>query len=150
MESKEGMSLAEFCYPMLQAWDWWHMYEANGVQIQIGGSDQFGNITTGIEGVKHVAKHHPHQDVRIPDEEEHWEPMGFTVPLLTTTTGEKFGKSAGNAVWLNPEMTPSFDLYAVRFNPYHCAFTFLTPSSTYYQHQMGTLSDFSNSSPSCH
>jgi len=113
MESKEGMSLAEFCYPMLQAWDWWHMYEANGIQIQIGGSDQFGNITTGVEGVKYVAKHHPHQDVRIPDEQEHWEPMGFTVPLLTTTSGEKFGKSAGNAVWLNPELTPAFDLYAV-------------------------------------
>lgn len=112
MESKEGMSLAEFCYPMLQAWDWWHMYESIGVQIQIGGSDQFGNITTGIEGVKHVAKTHPHHDVRISDEAKNWEPMGFTVPLLTTSSGQKFGKSAGNAVWLNPEMTPPFDLYA--------------------------------------
>src|ERR1700748_2727879 len=94
MESKDGMSLAEFYYPLLQAWDWWHMYDANAIQLQIGGSDQFGNIVTGVEGVKYVAKNHPHHDTRIPPEEENWEPMGFTVPLLTTSSGEKFGKSA--------------------------------------------------------
>jgi tyrosyl-tRNA synthetase len=112
MDSKDGMSLAEFCYPVLQAWDWWHMYQSIGVQVQIGGADQFGNIITGIEGVKYVAKSHPHHDVRVPEEEQNWEPMGFTTPLMTTSSGEKFGKSAGNAIWLNGEMTSPFDLYA--------------------------------------
>lgn len=88
------------------------MYQSTGVQVQIGGADQFGNIITGIEGVKHVAKSHPHQDFRVAENEENWEPMGFTTPLMTTSSGEKFGKSAGNAVWLNGEMTPPFDLYA--------------------------------------
>jgi tyrosyl-tRNA synthetase len=115
MESGDGMSLAEFFYPVLQAWDWWHMYQSINVQVQIGGADQFGNIITGIEGVKHVAKTHPHDDVRVPPEEENWEPLGFTTPLLTTSSGEKFGKSAGNAVWLDQEMTSPFDLYAVSF-----------------------------------
>jgi tyrosyl-tRNA synthetase len=114
MESGDGMSFAEFSYPIVQAWDWWHMYSSIGVQLQIGGADQYGNIISGIDGVKHMAKNHPHQDIRVPDEAEDWEPMGLTVPLLTTSSGEKFGKSAGNAVWLSQEMTSAFDLYAVR------------------------------------
>jgi tyrosyl-tRNA synthetase len=113
MESGTGMSLSEFCYPLLQAWDWWEMYKSTGVQVQIGGSDQFGNILTGIEGVKHVLKTHPHQDFRISEDAENWEPMGMTTPLLTNSAGEKLGKSAGNAIWLDREMTGPFELYAV-------------------------------------
>jgi tyrosyl-tRNA synthetase len=120
MESGDGMSFAEFSYPVVQAWDWWHMYTSLGVQLQIGGADQYGNIISGIDGVKHIAKTHPHQDVRIPEEEENWEPMGLTVPLLTTSSGEKFGKSAGNAIWLSQEMTSAVDLYAVCFPQIHC------------------------------
>src|ERR1700759_619824 len=105
MESGEGMSLSEFCYPLLQAWDWWEMYKSTGVQVQIGGADQFGNILTGAEGVKHVLKTHPHHDFRINEDSEHWEPMGMTTPLLTSASGEKFGKSAGNAIWLDRELT---------------------------------------------
>jgi tyrosyl-tRNA synthetase len=113
MESGAGMSLSEFCYPLLQAWDWWEMYKATGVQVQIGGADQFGNILTGAEGVKHVLKTHPHQDFRISEDAENWEPMGMTTPLLTSSSGEKFGKSAENAIWLDREMTGPFELYAV-------------------------------------
>ena len=105
------MSFAEFTYPLLQAWDWWHMYHTKGVQIQIGGSDQFGNIIAGIDAIKYIAKNHPDPDVRQESEEEKLTPFGFTVPLLTTATGQKFGKSAGNAIWLDKEMTSSFDLY---------------------------------------
>jgi tyrosyl-tRNA synthetase len=108
----DGMSFAEFSYPILQAWDWWHMYTSLDIQMQIGGADQFGNIISGVEAVKHLARHHPHQDIRVPDDATHWEPIGMTVPLLTTSSGEKFGKSAGNAVWLNQTMTSPFDLYA--------------------------------------
>jgi tyrosyl-tRNA synthetase len=117
MESGEGMSLSEFCYPLLQAWDWWEMYKSTGVQIQIGGADQFGNILTGAEGVKHVLRTHPHQDLRVNEDSEHWEPMGMTTPLLTSASGEKFGKSAGNAIWLDRELTGPFELYAVRLPP---------------------------------
>jgi len=114
MESGDGMSFSEFCYPILQGWDWWHMYHTKGIQMQIGGSDQFGNIVSGIESVKYIAKNHPDPDVRQEGGvHELNTPYGFTVPLLTTASGAKFGKSAGNAIWLDQQMTSSFDLYGV-------------------------------------
>jgi tyrosyl-tRNA synthetase len=110
MKKGDGMSFAEFTYPILQAWDWWTMYQANKIQMQIGGSDQFGNITAGIDAVKYIATNHPDPVVR--DEiKDHGPPFGFTVPLLTTSSGQKFGKSAGNAIWLDKEQTSSFELY---------------------------------------
>ncbi|KAL3419830.1 Tyrosine-tRNA ligase, mitochondrial [Phlyctema vagabunda] len=110
MANGDGMSFAEFTYPILQGWDWWHMYHTKGIQMQIGGADQYGNITAGIDAVKYVSKHHHHPDVRKAIG-KHAPPIGFTVPLLTTSSGAKFGKSAGNAVWLDKAMTSSFDLY---------------------------------------
>ena len=90
------------------------MYEAQGIQLQIGGSDQFGNIVAGIDAVKHIAKNHPDPDIRQEGGvHELNTPYGFTVPLLTTASGVKFGKSAGNAIWLDPQMTSLFDLYGV-------------------------------------
>ena len=72
------------------------MYQNQNVQIQIGGADQFGNIITGIEALKHLLKR---QAGAMQEHDRHPVPlMGFTVPLLTTSSGEKFGKSAGNAV----------------------------------------------------
>lgn len=123
METGDGMSFAEFTYPLIQAWDWWELYQ-KGVQIQIGGADQFGNILAGAEAVKHISKTEPEwltrtqegENVSTPKEKSMAvtnDPMGFTVPLLTTASGEKFGKSAGNAVWLNPDLTSSFNLYQV-------------------------------------
>jgi tyrosyl-tRNA synthetase len=110
MSKGDGMSYAEFSYPLMQAWDWWHMYHSKGIQMQIGGSDQYGNITAGIAAIKYISSHHPDPYVRG---QAHavGEPMGFTVPLLTTSSGQKFGKSAGNAIWLDSSMTSSFDLY---------------------------------------
>jgi tyrosyl-tRNA synthetase len=122
MTHGDGMSFAEFTYPLIQAWDWWEMFQ-KGVQIQIGGADQFGNILQGAEAVKSAAKNKVEwlekvelemkntQELDKPDLSE--EPMGFTVPLLTTANGEKFGKSAGNAMWLDASMTSVFELYAV-------------------------------------
>lgn len=104
------MSFAEFTYPIMQAWDWWHMFHTKGINMQIGGSDQFGNITAGIDAVKYISTHHPDPVVRC-QASAVGEPFGFTVPLLTTSSGQKFGKSAGNAVWLDNEMTSTFDLY---------------------------------------
>lgn len=114
MTQGDGMSFAEFSYPLLQAWDWWHMYTTFGVQVQVGGSDQYGNIIAGMDAISYMSEHH--QDMNYVEEKTgHTEalPYGVTVPLLTTASGAKFGKSAGNAVWLDPNMTSSFDLYGV-------------------------------------
>ncbi|OCK85189.1 tyrosyl-tRNA synthetase mitochondrial precursor [Lepidopterella palustris CBS 459.81] len=111
LQSGDGMSFAEFCYPLLQAWDWWMMYHRNGIQLQIGGSDQYGNICAGIDAVNHIRKTHHDPAVRQEKDEPLMQPYGITTPLLTTPSGEKFGKSAGNAVWLDPEMLSSFKLY---------------------------------------
>ena len=104
------MSFAEFTYPLLQGWDFWHMYSKNGVQMQVGGSDQYGNIVSGIEIVKTVRDTEPAEHFKISND---WtsDPIGFTVPLLTDSSGAKFGKSAGNAVWLDHSLTSPFDLY---------------------------------------
>lgn len=98
----------------MQAWDYWYLYQ-RGVQVQVGGSDQYGNILFGIEGVKNMIKHHGGDEfkVRPGEDPDLLKPMGLTTPLLTTASGEKIGKSAGNAVWLDPEMTSSYDLYQV-------------------------------------
>lgn len=111
MESGEGMAISEFSYPLFQAYDWWNMYHTKGVQMQIGGSDQYGNICAGMDAVSHMRKirrldasHQEAEDPRLAA-------YGLTTPLLTTATGEKFGKSAGNAVWLDKTMMNSFDLY---------------------------------------
>lgn len=113
------MSFAEFTYPLLQSWDWWHMYHTKDIQIQVGGSDQFGNILAGIDAINYIRFNHFDPEIRhdIKKMRAHEAslktPMGFTVPLLTTKSGEKFGKSAGNAVWLDRELTSAFDLYQV-------------------------------------
>ncbi|KAH6657158.1 tRNA synthetase class I [Truncatella angustata] len=109
-ENNEGMPLDEFIYPLLQGWDWWEMFQSKGVLMQIGGSDQYGNIVTGVDAVKYLRDTEPNPERRLPNKLEHT-PVGFTVPLLTDSSGAKFGKSAGNAVWLDPFMTSSFDLY---------------------------------------
>lgn len=119
MEKGDGMSFAEFTYPLLQGWDWWHMFANHGVQLQVGGSDQYGNIVAGMDAIKHITLNNPEtlegKDMldasgKLKDE---LSPMGITVPLLTTASGEKFGKSAGNAIWLDKNMTSPFDLYGV-------------------------------------
>ncbi|KAI1459916.1 hypothetical protein F4805DRAFT_419130 [Annulohypoxylon moriforme] len=110
MEKGDGMSLAELIYPFLQGWDFWMLFKRNGVRMQIGGSDQYGNIVSGVESVKLIRDTEPQESIKFPDDPFHT-PVGFTTPLLTDSAGNKFGKSAGNAVWLDPFMTSSFDLY---------------------------------------
>lgn len=129
MENGDGMSFADFSYPLLQAWDWWELFK-RGTQIQIGGADQFGNILAGVEAIKAMKKVeavHFESDASFQshvgskltaslnkpasNSSNINEPIGFTVPLLTTSAGVKFGKSEGNAIWLDEEMTSNFDLY---------------------------------------
>ncbi|XP_004446653.1 tyrosine--tRNA ligase, mitochondrial [Dasypus novemcinctus] len=94
--SPEGMSLAEFLYQVLQAYDFYHLFQRYGCRVQLGGSDQLGNIMSGYEFIHKMTG----EDV-----------FGITVPLITSTTGAKLGKSAGNAVWLNRDKTSPFELY---------------------------------------
>ncbi|XP_068802170.1 tyrosine--tRNA ligase, mitochondrial [Struthio camelus] len=96
LRSAEGMSLAEFLYPALQAYDFLHLHRHHGCRVQLGGADQMGNIMSGYELVTKVTG----EDV-----------FGITVPLITSTTGDKLGKTAGNAVWLNRDKTSPFELY---------------------------------------
>lgn len=112
MTEGDGMSFAEFTYPLIQGWDFWHLYNKNGVQMQIGGSDQYGNIVSGIEIVKTIRETETADHLRVPTDWTH-EPVGFTVPLLTDSSGAKFGKSAGNAVWLDETRTSVSDFYQV-------------------------------------
>lgn len=110
LEDGSGMSFAEFCYPLMQAWDWFELIRQRGVLMQIGGSDQYGNILTGASCVKACIANETDPEDKLPTG-PHDQPIGFTVPLLTDSSGVKFGKSAGNALWLDPFKTSPYDLY---------------------------------------
>ena len=113
-----GITFAEFTYTLLQGYDFMHLYETKGVTMQVAGSDQWGNITTGIELInKKLDK----------------TAYAFTMPLILDSTGKKFGKSEGNALWLNKEKTSSYTLYQYFINStddkveeYLKVFTFLS------------------------
>ena len=114
-----GITFAEFSYTLMQGYDFLHMYETMGCIMQVEGSDQWGNITTGIELIK-----------KIKGEDA----FAFTMPLILDANGKKFGKSEGNALWLNKDKTSSYELYQYLINTddskvleYLKVFTFLTP-----------------------
>ncbi len=96
LASESGISYTEFSYMTLQAYDFLHLFDAEGCVLQAGGSDQWGNITAGIELIRKLRGAAA---------------CGLTFPLLTTVTGEKFGKSAGNAIWLDRERTRPWDMF---------------------------------------
>ena len=96
MESDEGMSFTEFCYQILQGYDFLHLYKTYGCTLQVGGSDQWGNITAGTELVRRVLG----QEV-----------FGMTFPLVCDSAGKKFGKSEGNAIFLDARKTSVYDFY---------------------------------------
>jgi tyrosyl-tRNA synthetase len=91
-----GISFTEFTYMLLQAYDFLELRRRDGVTLQLGGSDQWGNITAGIELIRRVDGADAH---------------GLTVPLVTTTSGTKFGKTESGAVWLDPERTSPYAFY---------------------------------------
>jgi tyrosyl-tRNA synthetase len=86
------------------------MYNKLGIQMQIGGSDQYGNIVAGCDALKIIRDTEEAPHAKMPSGWQN-DPLGFTVPLLTDSSGAKFGKSAGNAVWLDEFKTSPFDLY---------------------------------------
>ncbi|MCC5831721.1 MAG: tyrosine--tRNA ligase [Chlamydiales bacterium] len=96
LASEEGISYTEFSYQMLQAYDFLHLFKEHQVALQIGGSDQWGNITAGTELVRKITGETVY---------------GMTFPLLTRSDGKKFGKSEGGAIWLNPDRLSVYDFY---------------------------------------
>ncbi len=98
-----GISFTEFSYQIIQSIDFLHLYKEEGVRLQIGGSDQWGNITAGLDLIRRK-------------EGSEAKAFGLTIPLLLKADGTKFGKSAGDAVWLDPEKTTPYEFYQFWFN----------------------------------
>ncbi|WP_421380539.1 tyrosine--tRNA ligase [Bacillus salacetis] len=98
-----GISYTEFTYTILQAMDFNHLYENYNCKLQIGGSDQWGNITTGLELIRRTR-------------EEESKAFGFTIPLVTKADGTKFGKTESGAIWLDPEKTSPYEFYQFWIN----------------------------------
>jgi tyrosyl-tRNA synthetase len=102
LNSENGISYTEFSYALLQSYDYYHLHKEYGVDLQIGGSDQWGNITGGIDYVRRTTG-----DLVY----------GLTMQLIVDkATGIKFGKSMGNAVWLDSKLTSPYELYQFWFN----------------------------------
>nr|WP_279389212.1 tyrosine--tRNA ligase [Scopulibacillus darangshiensis] len=97
-----GISYTEFSYMMLQSFDYLNLYEKENCRLQIGGSDQWGNITAGLELVRREG----HEE----------QAFGLTFPLITKSDGTKFGKSAGGAIWLDSDKTSPYELYQFWIN----------------------------------
>ena len=91
-----GISYTEFSYMLLQAYDFVELRRRHGVTVQVGGSDQWGNITAGADLIRRMDGAHAH---------------GLTFPLLTTASGQKFGKTEGGAVWLDPQRTSAYQFF---------------------------------------
>ena len=98
-----GISFTEFAYTLIQGIDYNHLYNHHNCRIQVGGSDQWGNITTGLEVIR---KTH----------EEETKAFGITIPLVTKADGTKFGKTAGGAVWLDGQKTSPYEFYQFWIN----------------------------------
>lgn len=100
---ENGISFTEFSYQILQAIDFYILNRDHGVQMQIGGADQWGNITAGIDLIHRL-------------EGQERPAFGLTIPLMLKADGTKFGKSAGGAVWLDPEKTSPYEFYQFWIN----------------------------------
>lgn len=114
LKSEHGLGFNEFSYQVLQAYDFWHLFKNEKVNLQIGGNDQWGNITAGVDLISRLQKHF--NRVSKPKDKGEEPSFGMTVPLLTTPTGEKFGKSAGNAIFINEKLTTPYQLYQYFIN----------------------------------
>lgn len=98
-----GISFTEFTYTIMQGMDFKLLYEKYGCKLQIGGSDQWGNITTGLELIRKMTS-------------EDSKAFGMTIPLVTKADGTKFGKTEGGAIWLDPKKTSPYEFYQFWIN----------------------------------
>lgn len=126
-EEGEGMSFTEFTYQLIQGYDFYHLHKQHNCLLQMGGSDQWGNITTGTELVRRL---------NVNTEGEGAKAFALTTPLITKADGSKFGKSEGGNVWLTADKTSPYKFYQFWFNAtdvdaekYIKIFTFLDKST---------------------
>jgi tyrosyl-tRNA synthetase len=101
LETEEGISFTEFSYPLLQAYDYLVLFDRHGCTLQMGGSDQWGNIVAGIDLIRRLRSARAH---------------GLVFPLVTTAAGVKFGKTEAGAVWLDPKLTSPYRFYQFWLN----------------------------------
>jgi tyrosyl-tRNA synthetase len=95
-DAREGMSFTEFTYQLIQGYDFMHLYRTKGCRLQMGGSDQWGNITTGVELIRRI---------------DGGTAFGLTCPLITKADGGKFGKTEQGNIWLDPKYTSPYKFY---------------------------------------
>jgi tyrosyl-tRNA synthetase len=107
-----GISYTEFTYQLLQGYDFYHLYKNRGVKLQMGGSDQWGNITTGTELIRRKEAN----DGSDNNEDAQYSAYALTTPLVTKSDGTKFGKSEAGNVWLDPDMTSPYEFYQFWIN----------------------------------
>jgi len=126
-----GITFAEFSYMLLQGFDFVHLFDEKNCIMQVAGSDQWGNITTGVDLIKKMLNKTAY---------------AFTMPLILDATGKKFGKSEGNALWLNKDKTSPYEIYQYLINSddskvleYLKVFTFLNKEEieTVYEEHLG-------------
>jgi tyrosyl-tRNA synthetase len=124
LEGEEGLSFTEFSYMLLQAYDFLVLYDRYGCRLQMGGSDQWGNITAGADLIRRLRGGEGAAEGKLAH--------GLVFPLVTTSSGVKFGKTEAGTIWLDPELTPPFRFYQFWINtddrdvvPYLKSFTWL-------------------------
>ncbi len=100
-ENREGMSFTEFSYQLIQGYDFYYLWKKHGIKLQMGGSDQWGNITTGTELIRRI---------------DGGEAFALTTPLIKKADGSKFGKSEGGNIWLDPKRTSPYKFYQFWLN----------------------------------
>ncbi|CCD24232.1 tyrosine--tRNA ligase MSY1 NDAI_0C05730 [Naumovozyma dairenensis CBS 421] len=105
LANQGSLGFNEFTYQILQAYDFFHLYKEHNVSIQVGGNDQWGNITAGLDLIG-----------RLEPKSKELPAFAVTTPLLSTANGEKFGKSAGNAVFIDPEINTPFEIFQFFYN----------------------------------
>lgn len=103
-----GISYTEFTYQLLQGYDFYHLYKFHNVKLQMGGSDQWGNITTGTELIRRKENNN--------NEDAEYSAYALTTPLVTKSDGTKFGKSEGGNVWLDSQLTSPYEFYQFWIN----------------------------------
>jgi tyrosyl-tRNA synthetase len=101
IESEDGITYTEFSYSLLQAYDYLELYDRHGCTLQMGGSDQWGNITAGMDLIRRLRAGKAH---------------GLVTPLITTAAGTKFGKTESGAIWLDPDLTSPYRFYQFWLN----------------------------------
>jgi tyrosyl-tRNA synthetase len=101
LDSEDGLSFIEFNYMVLQAYDFLELSRSQGCRLQMGGSDQWGNIVAGVELIRRMQQQTA---------------FGVTFPLITSSSGEKMGKTAKGAIWLDPDRTPPYEYYQYWIN----------------------------------